>query len=135
MNPRFFRTASRNWWIRDDSNFRGRGGSRPGRQGRSGVKPGEKLENGLIKRVEGLEKDNATMTKSMEEMEKNVKIMEITMNNITEMMKKNNKNSTVKTQYVGEETDTGGSCVDKYMGRMMVKDSGAPMSLVSLTWL
>ena len=75
------------------------------------------------------------MKKSMEEMKNAMTIMEISIKNIGEMMKNDNKNNTVKTQYVGEETDTDGSCVDKDVGWMMVIDSGAPMSLVSSTWL
>ena len=45
---------------------------------------------------------------------------------------KSSKSTIVKTQYVVEKTD--GSSMDENMERMMVIDSGAPMSLVSSVW-
>ena len=75
-NPKFFRTASRKKWIRDDSKFGGRSGSRPNSRFRNGSKPGSKFRNGsksgerpksdLLKKVEVIEKDNAAMKKAID---------------------------------------------------------------------
>ena len=103
-NPRFFRMTSRNQWIRDDSKFRGRSGSSLGSQARPGAKPGERLESELFKRVEGLEKENATMKEMMAKMKEAMDIHPIYLKNVEERIL--NKSTIVYTKYVGEEMDT-----------------------------
>ena len=86
-NPKYFRTASRKKWIRDDSKFGGRSSSRPFR---NGSKPGSKFRNGsksverpksdLFKKVEVIEKDNVAMKKA-------INIQSICIKNVEEMMK------------------------------------------------
>ena len=77
-NPMFFRTASKNRWIRDNSKFGGRSGARPGSnfrsgnrpgsQARPGAKPGERSKSELFRKVKGLEKENTETKKMMAEM-------------------------------------------------------------------
>merc|ERR1712237_239710 len=63
-NPKYFRTASRRKWIRDDSLFGGRSssrpfrdGSRPGSKFRNSSKSVERPKSDLFKKVEVIEKD------------------------------------------------------------------------------
>ena len=71
-NPKFFRTASKRKWIRDDSKFGGRSQSRPGSRFRNesklrnnfrnssnlrnSSKSAERPKSDLLKKVEGIEK-------------------------------------------------------------------------------
>ena len=71
LNPNYFRMDLRRRWIRDDSKIRGRSASRPGSQGR----PSGQGENGVMKRIEGLEKENKEMKKKMDEMTKEMSII------------------------------------------------------------
>ena len=128
MNPKYFRTASRKKWIRDDSKFGGRSSSRPFRDG---SKPGSKFRNGsksverpksdLFKKVEVIEKDNAEMKKSSIAMKKAIDIQSICIKNVEEMMKK----LTINTKYVEEEIVIDVKYVEKDIENMMVIDSGA----------
>ena len=134
-NPKFFRTASKNRWIRDNSKFGGRSGARSGSNFRSvsrpGSKPGERGKSELFRKVEKIEKENVKLKKTMVETKKAVDIQSICMKNMEELM----KNIPINTKFVEEEIVVDVKYVEKDMKSMMVIDSGAPVSLVSSTWL
>ena len=73
------------------------------------------------------------MKKKMEEVTKQIAVIQISVKNMGEMWMKSSKGTAVKTQYMVEKTD--GSVKDADMEKEMVIDSGAPMSLVSEAWL
>ena len=62
-NPKYFRTASKNTWKRDNSKYGGRSSSRPYRdssrfrsKSRNGEKSAERPKSDLLKKVETMEK-------------------------------------------------------------------------------
>merc|ERR1712055_910177 len=91
-------------------------GSGTGNRERSAEKP----KSDLVKKVEGLEKEISLIKKSVRGVSR-----------IEEMLKK----VTINTQYVEEEIFIDGKYVQKEIDNSMIIDSGAPVSLISSTWL
>merc|ERR1712030_127714 len=149
-NPKFFRTASKVRYHRDNSKFGGRSNSRqrnsssqygnsrpyrdasrirsnsrnrgrsPGKSTWNREKSAEKPKSDLVKKVEGIEKELSTIKQSVGGIKK-----------IEEMLKK----VTINTQYVEEEYCIDIKYVQKEIDNTMIIDSGAPVSLMSSAWL
>merc|ERR1712030_10354 len=149
-NPKFFRTASKGRYQRDNSKFGGRSNSRPnnsssqygnsrpyrdasrirsnsrnrgrspGKSSWNRDKSAEKPKSDLVKKVEGIEKELSTIKQSVRGIKK-----------IEEMLKK----VTISTQYVEEEYCIDIKYVQKEIDNTMIIDSGAPVSLMSSAWL
>merc|ERR1712090_11523 len=75
---------------------------------------------GLVKKVEGIEKELSTIKQSVGGIKK-----------IEEMLKQ----VTINTQYVEEEYCIDIKYVQKDFDNTMIIDSGAPVSLISTAWL
>merc|ERR1712237_283242 len=143
-NPKFFRTASKGRYHRDNSKFGGRSNSRQynssrpyrdasrirsqsrnrGRSPGTGTgnrdKSAEKPKSDLVKKVESIEKEISTIKQSVGGIKK-----------IEEMLKK----VTINTQFVEEEISIDIKYVQKEIDNSMIIDSGAPVSLMSSAWL
>ena len=117
-NPKFYRMKSKNNYIRDNSKFK-RSMSRSSKsQERSKLIKRPKSE--LFKKVEEIER-------KMEKVEK----VERSVDDIMEMLKKR----PINMKFVEEEIVVDIKFVDTRKGTRMIVDSGAPLSLVSLSWL
>ena len=111
----FFRTRSKNNYVRDNSKF-GRSmlwNSQSRERGRSY----ERLKSEHFKKVEEIESKFEKVDKSVSE--------------IMEMLKK----SPVNMKFVEEEIIVDVKFVDVNIGTRIIVDSGAPLSIVSSNWL
>ena len=61
-NPKYFKTASKKRWIRDDSKFGGRSGSRPG----SNFRNESKQRNDFRNRSKSVERPKSDLAKTVE---------------------------------------------------------------------
>merc|ERR1712030_136912 len=136
------RTASRGNYIRDSSKFRGRSASRPNgnaRPYRNGSRirsasQGRRPENSTGQRDRAADKPKSEFVKKVEGMEKKIISIEKSLGGVSrieEMLKK----VTINTQYVEEEIFIDVKYVQKETDNNMIIDSGAPVSLLSTTWL
>ena len=138
--PGYFRTASRGRYIRDSSQFGGRSSSRPnsrpdqdGSRIRSPSK-GKNPANGTGNRERSADKPKSDLVKKVEGLEKEISYIKKSIGavpRIEEMLKK----VTISAQYVEDEVFIDVKHVQKDMENSMIIDSGAPVSLVSSTWL
>merc|ERR1712074_323033 len=103
--------------IRSNSRNRGRS---PGKSNWNREKSAEKPKSNLVKKVESIKKEISTIKQSVGGIKK-----------IEEMLKK----VTINTQYVEEEIFIDVKYVQKEIDTSMIIDSGAPVSLISSTWL
>merc|ERR1711905_37234 len=129
-------------YIRDSSKFRGRSASRPNgnaRPYRNGSRirsasQGRRPENSTGQRDRSADKPKSEFVKKVEGMEKKIISIEKSLgglSRIEEMLKK----VTINTQFVDEEIFIDVKYVQKETDNSMIIDSGAPVSLLSSTWL
>ena len=109
-NPKFFRTKSKNTYVRDNSKF---GGSMSwNSQSRDRGRSYERPKTELFRKVEEIER-------KLEKVDK----VEKSVDEIKEMPKKN----PVNMKYVEEEIIVDVKFVDANIGTRMIIDSGAPL--------
>ena len=123
--PGYFRTGSKNIYMRDNSSFYRQGsGFRYASKPRQNSKPGsgsvlrgssERPKSEMFRKVEKIDKNNEELKKELQE--------------IKEMLK------TINTQYVLGVIVINVKYVNEGQERLMLIDSGAPKSIVSSRWL
>merc|ERR1712090_37736 len=140
--PGYYRTASRGRYVRDSSKFSGRsasrsnGNPRPYRDGSQirSLSRGRNPESSTGQRDRSADKPKSDLVKKVEGMEKKINLIEKSLGGVSrieEMLKK----VTINTQYVEEEIFIDVKYVQKEIDNSMIIDSGAPVSLISSTWL
>ena len=117
-NPRYFITQSKGTYVRDNSRY-GRSQSK-GSQSRNKGKSNERPESELFKKVEVIEKKLEKVDKVKKSV---IEIMEMLKNNLINM------------KYVEDEIVIDMKFVDASNEMRMIVGSGAPISIVSSTWL
>ena len=132
-HPRFFRTASKNTYVRDNSKFSRQGSnfrdnSRPGSNYRqnSNARSGSNNKQGgnLRGQSKSQERPKSEMFKKVENLEKDMKEIKYIL-----------KNKLINTQFVEEEIVIDMKYVNDGTDRMMLIDNGALKSIVSFKWL
>merc|ERR1712105_420849 len=140
--PGYYRTASRGNYIRDSSKFRGRSASRPNGNARPyrdgsrirSASRGRNPESSTGQRDRSADKPKSELVKKVEGMEKKIISIEKSLGGVSrieEMLKK----VTINTQFVEEEIFIDVKYLQKETDNSMIIDSGAPVSLLSSTWL
>ena len=123
--PGFFRTASRNNYVRYNSKFR------RGSNIRSGSLPGGKFTGPKNTSKQGVRNPSKLQERQRSEMFKKVETLKKYMKEIKEML----KGKFVNKQFVEDEVIVDVKFTNAGAPRMMLIDSGATKSVVSKEWI